>query len=430
MHPITAKLHWFLVLFLLTTGTALCQNLFQFMQAQPEISSIKAIDGNHFFNQCYEIRIRQPLNHRDTTQGFFLQRVFVSDKKADRPVVLITEGYDANYAAQPNFIHELSPMLEANQLCVEHRYFGESVPDPINWEFLTVENAARDHHRIVQLFKKHYQEKWLNTGISKGGQTALAHRSFFPNDVSATVAYVAPLNFGVEDGRHERFLNQVGSDECRDKIRSFQREILVRRAQMLPLLTDYAKQRNYTFPMPMDETLDYIVLEYAFSFWQWGHNCNAIPADTASTEALFNNLIRISSPDYFSYQGSAHFRAFFYQAARELGYYGYDTQSFADLLSLQSTQGYVNQFMLPVGSSTTYSDKTSRQVDQFLKSDARNVVLIYGEVDPWSATAATVRKRGNNHKIVQEGGNHATRIGTLPEQKREKLIRKINKMVR
>ena len=199
---------------------------------------------------------------------------------------------------------------------------------------------------------------------------------------------------------------------------------------MLPLLNNYAKARNYTFPMNLDEVLDYVVLEYSFSFWQWGHDCQKIPKDTASHEVLFEYLVKISQPDYFSYQGAAHFRAFFYQAARELGYYGYDTKPFADLLSVKSTQNYVNRLMLPVGSTATYSDKTSRQVEQFLKSDARNVVLIYGEVDPWTATDATVGRRRNNHKIVQKGGNHSTRIGTLPKKKREKIIRKINKMVR
>jgi len=173
--------------------------------------------------------VRQPLDYADTTAGYFLQRVFVADKSADRPVVFITEGYNANYEKHPNFINELSQILDANQICVEHRYFGESVPNPIVWEHLTVENAANDHHRIVELFKKYYQKKWLNTCISKGGQTALAHRTFFPNDVNLTVAYVAPLNFGVEDGRHEPFLSQVGSELSREKIRNFQFEILKRK---------------------------------------------------------------------------------------------------------------------------------------------------------------------------------------------------------
>ena len=73
-------------------------------------------------------------------------------------------------------LEELCPILQANQLFVEHRYFGKSVPDSVTWQDLTVENAAADQHHIVQIFKKIYTQKWVSTGISKGGETALYHR--------------------------------------------------------------------------------------------------------------------------------------------------------------------------------------------------------------------------------------------------------------
>jgi len=44
------------------------------------------------------------------------------------------------------------------------------------------------------------------------------HRYFFPNDVDATIPYVGPLNFSIEDTRVYDFFEQVGSEECRDKI--------------------------------------------------------------------------------------------------------------------------------------------------------------------------------------------------------------------
>lgn len=418
-----------LIFFLISTQPVKSQELLKFMQSQPEIVQIKAITGNDFFTQTYDIRVRQPLNHQDTTEGFFLQRVFVADKNVNRPVVLITEGYDANYAANPKYINELSTLLEANQICVEHRYFGESVPTPLNWQYLTVKNAAEDHHHIVEIFKKYYSLRWLNTGISKGGQTALAHRTFFPDDVSATVAYVAPLNFGIEDGRHEKFLQQVGSNDCREKITTFQRQVLKRRKEIIPLLENYAEEKSYTFPMPLNEVLDLVVLEYSFSFWQWGNSCNEIPTDSTTSETLFNYLVKISPPDYFSYEGSIAYKAFFYQAARELGYYGYDTTPFTDLLSIKSAKNYVNRFMLPQGCSTNYNPETSLMVYKYLHSKAKNVILIYGEVDPWSASAASIRKRRGNQKVVLTGGNHKTRIGSFPEKTREKLVKSINKML-
>ncbi len=103
-------------------------------------------------------------------------------------------------------MNELSPILNANQICVEHRYFNESTPQPVDWEHLTIYNAASDHHRIVEILKEIYKGKWVNTGISKGGQTVMYHRYFYPDDVDASVGYVCPLNFSIEDKRVYSFL--------------------------------------------------------------------------------------------------------------------------------------------------------------------------------------------------------------------------------
>ncbi len=413
------------LIFLVIRGEG--QDLIQFLKSCPEITDIKRIQGNSFFNNTYEIMIRQLLDYKDTTKGYFLQRVFVSDKSPGKPVVFITEGYAASYMEKAQSINELCPMLNANQICVEHRYFGKSVPEPIDWQYLTVENAANDHHHIVRLFKKYFTGKWISTGISKGGQTALAFRAFFPNDVDATVAYVAPLNFGVEDGRHEPFLEHVGTAGCRERIRSFQKEILKRRPSMIPLLKDYCSSKKFTFPISMDEVLDFTVLEYSYAFWQWGSSCKEIPVITASDSILFNHLIKISSPDYFSYEGRAIYVPFFYQAAHELGYYGYDTKPFEGLLSIKTAKGYLNRFMAPGKTPVPYDGRTSMLVKNFLEKEATNVILIYGENDPWSASAASVRSKRNNLKIVNPGGCHKTRISSLPENMKKEVMRTLSK---
>ena len=420
---------WLLIAVLLSVALATGQDLRRFLESNPIITEVKEIEGNPSFKQTYEIKVRQLINPKDSSDGFFLQRVFVADKDPVRPVVLITEGYSAEYASQPNYRHELSQILEANQLCVEHRYFGESVPDSMVWKFLTVENAAFDHHRIVSIFKDYYRGKWLNTGISKGGQAALGHRAFFPDDVELTVAYVAPLNFGVEDGRHETFLKQVGTAESRGKIRDFQFEILKRKAQMLPLLNTYGETRHYRYPVDLGEALDFVVLEYPFAFWQWGYSCHEIPDLSADDQALFRHLAKVSPPDYFSYEGSAGYSPFFYQAALELGYYGYDTEPFGELMSVKSVKGYLNRIMVPGNQTVDYDPGTALMINDFLLNRAKGVVLIYGEIDPWSASAATVRRNRQNLKVMKPGGCHKTRILNLPEQDRREVIKRIKKVL-
>ena len=126
--------------------------------------------------------------------------------------MIVTEGYGAGYALRPTYREELSELFDANMIFVEHRYFLESTPEPCDWQYLTAENSAEDLHAVTTAFKTLYPGKWISTGISKGGQTSLLYRVFFPDDVDVSVPYVAPLCYAREDGRHEPFLRRVGTE--------------------------------------------------------------------------------------------------------------------------------------------------------------------------------------------------------------------------
>lgn len=403
----------------------------QFLLTQSEIKVVEKIAGNDFFTETYKIMIRQPLDHSDTMKGFFLQRVFVADKGKQNAVLLITEGYGANYAASPRYINELSPMLNSNQIFVEHRYFGESWPDSVNWDHLTSKNAAGDHHSVVELFKKYYSGKWINTGISKGGQTAVYHRAFFPEDVDVTVAHVAPLNFGVEDGRHEPFLRKVpGTAEQRKKIEEFQIEVLKNRDVLVPLLEDYSKEKNYTYRISMDEVLDYCVLEYPFALWQWGRLSDKIPGKNVGIDSLYNHLLVVSNPSYFAIGEMENIKSFFVQAARELGYYGYDSKPLKKFLSIKNAENYLAQIFLPQDLKIEYDKTTAKQVKKFIKTTNSEILFIYGEYDPWSATAFEITEKSNLLKLVKPGGSHSTRINNLPPNQKKLAKEKLEEWLK
>ncbi len=414
----------FLFVFLLTAVISFAQvaDIESFMKQQRQIVEINTIPGNDFFTKTYQVMVRQPLDHNDTTKGFFLQRVFVADKAKANPVVLGTEGYGAAYAAMPRYINELSTMLNANQITVEHRYFGESWPSPLNWDYLTVKNANADHHAVVQIFKKYYSGKWVNTGISKGGQTAVYHRAFYPDDVDVTVAYVGPLNFGVEDGRHEPFIRNVpGTPEQREKIHNFQLEVLKNRAQIMPKLEKFIADKKFTFRIPHEAVLDYCVLEYPFALWQWGRLTDKIPTTDVGVDSLFNHLMAVSDPSYFSIEDQENIKTFFVQAARELGYYGYNWKPLKKYLSIKNAEGYLPKIFLPSDLKIKYSKKSAKEVSKFMKNTDEPILLIYGQWDPWSATAFDVYSP-NQVKVVKAGGSHSTRIKNLPADQ-QKLVK-------
>ena len=400
----------------------------EFLKSRPEIKAIEKIQGNDFFNETWRIMIRQPLDHSDTTKGFFLQRVFVADKRKDNDVLLITEGYGANYASSPKYLNELSPMFQTNQICVEHRYFGQSWPDSVNWDYLTVHNAAADHHAVVELFKKYYTGKWINTGISKGGQTAVYHRTYYPEDVDVTVAYVAPLNFGVEDGRHEPFLKNIpGTAEQRKNIKDFQIEILKNRSILVPKIESYSKEKNYTYRISYDEVLDYCVLEYPYAFWQYGRFADKFPSKDADINTKFNHLIEVSSPSYFAIEDMENIKSFFVQAARELGYYGYDIKPFQKYLSIKTAKNYIYKIFLPADLKIEYNKNTALEVKKFIQNTDAKIMFIYGGFDPWFASGFEIPKKSNLLKIVKPGGSHSTRIGNLPPEQKILIIGTLEK---
>ena len=212
-----------LVAFLLMLTVAFAgnaQELQKKLEGLKGISGIEKLESDHYAEK-YLVRITQPVDHKNPAAGTFTQRVIVAHVGFDRPTILVTEGYGAAYALNPRYQEELSKLLDANMVFVEYRYFLESTPTPCNWEYLTAENSAYDLHNVNQTFRELYTGKWVSTGISKGGQTTCLYRAWFPDDVDFSVPYVAPLNRGVEDGRHEPFLRKVGTKKDRQKIEGY-----------------------------------------------------------------------------------------------------------------------------------------------------------------------------------------------------------------
>ena len=372
----------------------------------------------------------QPLDHRHPEKGSFRQRVIVSHVGFDRPTVIVTEGYGAAYALRSQYREELSKLLNANMIFVEYRYFLESTPEPKDWQYLTAENSADDLHAITTAFKNIYPGKWIATGISKGGQTTLLYRTFYPDDVDISVPYVAPLCYGVEDGRHEPFLHKVSTPENRKIIEDFQLEALKRKATLLPRFEKYCTEKNYSFRAPIEEIYDYSVLEYSFALWQWGTPISSIPATTASDDEIFSHLLAISEPGYFT--ADSPNASFFVQAARELGYYGYDVQPFKQYLSIQSSEGYLHRLMLPEELKDMPFDKTlSKKITKFLKKQDPKMIFIYGQNDPWTAAGVTwLKNKKNIHVFIQPNGSHLARISTLPEAEKAEVMELINEWLK
>jgi pimeloyl-ACP methyl ester carboxylesterase len=370
------------------------------------------------YASAWRLVVEQPLDHNHSASGRFGQRVLLSHRGFDRPMVLITEGYAIGH----NYCAGLADILDANQLRVEHRYFGDSKPDSMDWRYLDIDQAAADMHRIVAMLKALYGAKWVGAGWSKGGQTSLIYRSRYPDDVSATVAFDAPLNLALEEPRIDAFFEAVGDSACRARLIRFQRLALRRKDELLPLFHWYAEGKGYSYSVGEEKALEYIVLEYPFSFWQYRDaDCDGIPGEDATADEIMEHLRDVVS--FWSYSDHAMNSASMYQFCWQLGYYGYVTRNVADLLS---DTDYPNCAYAPQDTGVEYDPEPMRRLKDWLEKNGNNIVYLYGALDPWSAPFVDTSSYNNARTYFLQGGNHFTFIETFPPQTREEIVNLLN----
>ncbi len=381
--------------------------------------------GDTLYRQTFKLMIEQPLDHNKPNGEKFTQKVYLSHLDLNKPVVLYINGYDANY----NRISELSRFIDANQVYVEHRFFGESKPENYDWNYLNIEQAAADYHKIIQLLKKIYKGKWVSSGISKGGQATIFHRYFYPNDVVASVPYVAPLCFAAQDPRIFDFLKNVGTKECRDKIIRFQTMLLENKDKIMPQFVANAEKKGYTFTIlgGIKKAYEYAVLEYSFAFWQWQYsNCKEIPDNVNNPVQIIEHLEKVDCISFFTDKTVHVFQPYFYQALTEIGLYTYDTEPFAGLLEFAQKPDF--NYTLPKGYKAEFNDTLMQSINKWLQNESENFIYIYGEFDPWSAPAVQlIEGKTNALKMVKSGGSHRTRIASFYVEQQQQIADSLNK---
>lgn len=385
------------------------------LKALPGIVEVKeARFNNKYFNEAYEVMIEQPVDYKNPNGEKFQQRFFLSHKDFNLPVMLETEGY----ATRGNGVFELTRILGSNQVYAEHRYFGRSWPEKKEWKYCTVENSANDLHRIVTTLKQLYKGKWVSSGTSKGGQTTCFYKTFFPDDMDASVPYVAPINTAVEDPRIYIHLDTVGTAADRKKIKDFQIAMLQREEEMIPLLKAEIEKRNMHFTrISIEQAYEMGLMEYEFTIWQYGPAKPAdIPAPDSPADVLFAHYMKVGGFDFFSDEGIKGTEAFFYQAFHEIGFYNYDITGLQPYLKYAKDPSL--DFMIPPGEKVVYNPETLQRVYHFLQHKANNMIFIYGQYDTWSSTGIELIGRTNSIKVVGDKAYHGIRISQLSPEKK------------
>ena len=376
------------------------------------VLSEQDVSGYEFFMLAY----RQPVDHRHPGRGTFEQRFSLLHRSVDRPMVLQTTGYDVPEYA---FTSEPTRLVDGNQISVEERYFSPSRPEPTNWRYLNIWQAAADHHRIVQALKPIYRRPWVSTGASKGGMATVYHKVFYPHDVAGAVPYVAPDNTDVRDQRpYTRFLRTVGTAACRKALTRVQRFALTHRKRLDAKYAAAAADNHWTFHIlgSVDRALEMAVLDTAWAFWQYHGqaDCAAVPGDDATVDDVYAFLDKIDGFDFYADQGAAPYIPYYYQAGTQLGWPQPDFAHLGLRGLLRYPGLYTPRSNVPRSIPMRFDPRVMPAVDAAVRYTGGHFLFVYGQDDPWSVKRFRIGPGTRDSALyVAPGANHGASIAGL-----------------
>jgi hypothetical protein len=393
------------------------------LEAIPGVTVTQAPSATQGYDY-YVLEFTQPVDHANPTGQTFQQEVsliVVEGGALSLPMIVETDGY-WDYTLS-NAV-ELTELLGAHQISIEHRFFAGSRPDPANWADLTIEQMAADEHAIVTALKPIFTGPYVATGASKGGMTSTYFRRFFPDDVVATVPYVAPISFGAPDTRYDTEFDDdlLGPTDgvCRNAVRAAATEMLQnRRAALLADAQADATADGYTYTrIAIGPALESAIESLEWSFWQYSGVavCPDVPATTGSDAAMYAFLEQVSPVEDSDDEWTAAFETYDFQAEFQLGYPDTPTPYLTPYL-MYSGSDYDGS--LPAGTSPVYDGGSAMDdIQSYVETAGDDLLFVYGQWDPWSGGAYALGSAADAQESVVAEGTHGSEIADLagPDQ--------------
>ena len=229
----------------------------------------------------------------------------------------------------------------------------------------------------------------------------------------------------LEDTRIYTFLDTIGTAECRRKIFDFQEFLLKNEDKAIEKLNWYAKgaKLKFNYTGNIGKSYELAVLEYSFSFWQWGRSCDSIPTNKKLDDYV-GELLKTSNISFFSDKDIDSFASHYYQAT-QTGYYSYNIEPFKKYIQ-HFTSNPSAIFAPKSAKPNAFSPELYQSFQQWLDEKGNNILYIYGGIDTWSAPRVLVSSQVNSKSFVIPGAHHGTaRVKNLPDGMKVEFAGKI-----
>lgn len=380
------------------------------------VDTIVPVQNPAQYQELYRVTFTQPVDHNNPSAGTFEQKAFLFYVGDDRPTVLYTCGYILyeNYAQTP-FI-DLAYNMNANLLMVEHRYFGNSKPanDP-NWNYLTLSQAAADHHAIIQALKPLLPKEWVSTGTSKDGMTSIFLRYFYPDDIDVTVPFCAPLMTSLYYRPVGQYLNsESGTTTERARMQALMNIMLENGEEGLyARCQELLEERNIHDPN-VDYSFTWYVRAlhegffYYFSYGEYG-TPNHLPSINESDDQLILTMLEA----VFNPRDMSFVYPYEIQTAKELGQFEYDYDAYAEVLAGTSFDASIlrsnpsdlhpeDRWLYATYDSSLMLDIRTR----FIPTTTCPILFIYQKNDPWTGARPDEINEQYSQMIINPKGIH------------------------
>ena len=416
------------------------------ISCEPATPATAYIDSSMLlYESKYNVTFDMPLDWKNPDAGSFPLRTTFTFIDKNASTSFICDGYnlyDMEFSSYDTR-RDLAWVYNMNEIRIEHRFFGGSVPEGLSidktdyWEYLTDENASEDFHFIVSQFKKILPGKVMFTGGSKGGQLTNMQSFFHPEDADLFVSVVAPGGCDPDapdffDYIYKEIGDQAyGKDKAqkyRDMVLQLQVEAIKHRDVLAPKyyqqgLSDGCIFTDFVTP---DILYDMAVLEFATTAWQYGLDTTTIkqvldmkdPNDPNYIEQLYNLIYDMNKPDIWAH--NSEYFAYYVQAAKQNGEHEYDFSFLREALEKDGSgaklvitedmeKGLLFRMVFTPEQyeAFTFDPTVYNNMVKWSHETKSTVVMIYGAADVWySMRLPDVTDNENIHIFTLPDASH------------------------
>lgn len=175
-----------------------------------------------------------PVDHFDVaSKSTFKQRYYVNDQywSGSGPVFYEIGGEGTLNGPPAGFIGELAKNHSALIIALEHRFYGESIPNgnanTENYRFLTVEQALADLSSFTDFYKslvpKSAGVPWFVFGGSYPGALASWYRTAYPDQSVGSLSSSGVVNCIIDYYDFDMSVSAAAGNECGNNIHRIQK---------------------------------------------------------------------------------------------------------------------------------------------------------------------------------------------------------------